>query len=300
MDRPVRTVIDQELCVGCGQCVPVCPTRALELVDGKARVVGQRSIYCGHCAAACPTGAIAVEPLAGGHPRLAAAEKPWLAPGEFDAALLERLMASRRSCRNYRERPVPREVLAELVQVGATAPSGTNSQRWTFTVLPDRRAVLALAEPIGEFFRRLNAAAAKPWLRNLLRLVGRPELARYHREHRESVAEALAEWEATGRERLFHGAPAAILVGSLPGGSTPVEDALLAAGQILLAAHARGLGTCLVGYAVEVLSRRAELRRLAGLSAQERVHAVIAVGWPREAYERPAGRLPVEPRWFSG
>ncbi|MEZ4578721.1 MAG: nitroreductase family protein [Desulfobacterales bacterium] len=45
-------------------------------------------------------------------------------PGEPDV---------RRSCRNYKETPVPASVLEDLVRIGITAPSGTNSQMWTFT-----------------------------------------------------------------------------------------------------------------------------------------------------------------------
>jgi len=33
--------IDEELCDGCGQCVPSCAEGAIEIVDGKARMVAQ-------------------------------------------------------------------------------------------------------------------------------------------------------------------------------------------------------------------------------------------------------------------
>ena len=37
-------MIDEELCNGCGQCVPACEEGALAIVDGKARLV--KEIYC--------------------------------------------------------------------------------------------------------------------------------------------------------------------------------------------------------------------------------------------------------------
>ena len=298
MDRAVRTVIDAERCLGCGLCVAVCPSGTLGMVEGKARVVGERSLGCGHCAAVCPAQAVTVAGLVQPEYQSFQADRAWLPPGDFDPIQLARLMGSRRSCRNYRERPVPSALLEDLVRLATTAPSGTNSQAWTFTILPDRAAVLALAEGIGGFFARLNRLAGRAWLRRGLRLLGRPALDDYYREHHQSVSLALAEWRQGGRERLFHGAPAAILVGSLPGASCPAEDALLAGGQILLAAHALGLGTCLVGFVVEALRRQPRLKDFLGLAPGESVHAVIALGYPDEAYARQAGRRPVTPRYF--
>ena len=53
--------IDEELCDGCGQCVPSCAEGALEIVDGKAKLIAD--LYCdglGACLGECPTGALQV------------------------------------------------------------------------------------------------------------------------------------------------------------------------------------------------------------------------------------------------
>ncbi|MBT9176785.1 MAG: Electron transport complex subunit RsxB [Firmicutes bacterium] len=54
--------IDEELCNGCGLCVPGCAEGALQIVDGKAKLVKEQ--YCdglGACLGECPTGALTVE-----------------------------------------------------------------------------------------------------------------------------------------------------------------------------------------------------------------------------------------------
>jgi MinD superfamily P-loop ATPase len=54
--------IDETLCNGCGLCVTPCAEGAIELVDGKARVV--REELCdgaGFCLGVCPTGALTIE-----------------------------------------------------------------------------------------------------------------------------------------------------------------------------------------------------------------------------------------------
>jgi ferredoxin len=53
--------IDEELCDGCGQCILDCAEGALQIVDGKAKLIGD--IYCdglGACLSGCPTGALRV------------------------------------------------------------------------------------------------------------------------------------------------------------------------------------------------------------------------------------------------
>ena len=53
--------IDEERCDGCGQCVPDCAEGALQVVDGKVKVLAD--IYCdglGACLESCPTGALKI------------------------------------------------------------------------------------------------------------------------------------------------------------------------------------------------------------------------------------------------
>jgi len=53
--------IDEEKCTGCGQCIPDCPEGALQLIDGKARLVSD--LFCdgiGACMGTCPEGAISI------------------------------------------------------------------------------------------------------------------------------------------------------------------------------------------------------------------------------------------------
>jgi len=54
--------IDEEKCTGCGQCVTACAEAAIEIVDGKARLVSD--VYCdglGNCLGTCPEDAITIE-----------------------------------------------------------------------------------------------------------------------------------------------------------------------------------------------------------------------------------------------
>ncbi|MBI5144848.1 MAG: 4Fe-4S binding protein, partial [Candidatus Omnitrophica bacterium] len=54
--------IDEEKCNGCGLCIPNCPEGAIQIIDGKARLVSD--LFCdglGACMGYCPQGAISIE-----------------------------------------------------------------------------------------------------------------------------------------------------------------------------------------------------------------------------------------------
>ena len=102
--------IDDELCDGCGQCIPSCAEGALEIVDGKARVIGEK--YCdglGACLGDCPNGAL----------RIIEREAD-----EFDEEAVEELLVERE-----KEAPRPMHVIS------GGCPS---SQLQAFNPVPDR------------------------------------------------------------------------------------------------------------------------------------------------------------------
>ncbi|MEI7695047.1 MAG: 4Fe-4S dicluster domain-containing protein [Chlorobium sp.] len=61
MKREIIT-IDEKRCTGCGDCIPGCPEGALQVIDGKARLISD--LFCdglGACLGHCPTGAMQIE-----------------------------------------------------------------------------------------------------------------------------------------------------------------------------------------------------------------------------------------------
>jgi len=56
-----RLKIDEEACIGCGDCVERCPTKALAVEEEVVRVDLRRCIGCGLCSSACPSEALSME-----------------------------------------------------------------------------------------------------------------------------------------------------------------------------------------------------------------------------------------------
>ncbi|HOW50918.1 MAG TPA: 4Fe-4S binding protein [bacterium] len=46
--------MDSSRCTGCRICIPVCPTKAIRLMMGKAVIDPEKCVNCALCAKACP------------------------------------------------------------------------------------------------------------------------------------------------------------------------------------------------------------------------------------------------------
>ena len=290
-------LINQERCIGCGACRSICPDRIIAAdTSDKAYITADSCMQCGHCYAVCPAEAVAVpflEPPAELRSVDTGGVVSWVDP--LPSQMLMEIMRQRRSCRLYKDQPVDRAIIDDLLQAAVTAPSGTNSQGWKFLVLPNREGVIRLGEVTADFYRQLNRKAANPIVRNVLKLLGCPALDNYYNGYYQKVQEALKGWDRSREDQLFHGAPAAIIVAADRNSSCPAEDALLASQNILLMAEALDLGTCLIGYVVEAARRDPSISRLLGLDKNYRIYSVVAVGHPAVKWMRPVGRKHLEP-----
>ncbi len=47
-------ILDKTLCCGCTNCLDRCPTQAIRVIDGKARIISERCTDCGECIKVCP------------------------------------------------------------------------------------------------------------------------------------------------------------------------------------------------------------------------------------------------------
>lgn len=290
--------VDRESCTSCGLCVEICPDRILlRGADGGINVMAEQCMGCGHCYAICPVEAISMPGLSFDLGLTAISTASGVEdPNRVTIRPLLNLMRSRRSCRSFKPGPPKLSVLKDLARIGTTAPSGTNSQGWQFVVLPERSDVIALGEVTADFYRRLNRKASRPLYRFAARLFVGDTLERYYRRYYKAIEQGLSDWYENGIDRLFHGAPSAIVVAADQSSSCPQEDALLATQNILLAAESMGMATCLIGFVVEAAKRDKQIAAALRLSSTETIYSVIGCGYSTRSFKRFAGRQTITPR----
>jgi Na+-translocating ferredoxin:NAD+ oxidoreductase RNF subunit RnfB len=61
MDFHHALKIQEDVCTGCTHCMKVCPTEALRVKSGKAKLISEKCVDCGECMRVCPVNAIVIE-----------------------------------------------------------------------------------------------------------------------------------------------------------------------------------------------------------------------------------------------
>lgn len=180
------------------------------------------------------------------------------------------VLCGRRSVRDFRADAVPREVIHALIDAAAWAPSAIDAQALTYVVSQDKGL-------LDRMSRQMQAHA-------LRYLPPEEAIDCFH--------------ELTGgRFHAFYHAPAIIVVAAQASSPWAVEDASLAAQNLMLAAYARGLGSCWIGFARDWL-REPEGRAALGISDDLQPVAAIAVGWPKAWPDAPE-RRPQRIHWVG-
>src|SRR5512136_98321 len=204
---------------------------------------------------------------------------------------LEAAVRGRRSIRKFRTDAIPRKVLEELLETARWAPSWGNTQPWEIYVIT--------GEPL-EAFRKANVASmagAEPLRSDVPMPETWPEQlkARYMGVGRAVVTSlGLKREDKEGRNRhqmnmtALFGAPC-LIVATVPT-DVLVEYAMLDVGLLLqtiaLAAHDRGLGTCIMASSVHYADL---LRRHGSIPEDRRVIMGAVIGYPET--EAPINRF---------
>ncbi len=170
------------------------------------------------------------------------------------ASVIQAIMA-RRSVRSYLPQAIARATVVELLSAAVRAPTAVHREPWAFVVVQDAPTLKRLSDK------------AKPLF---------VEEARH--SHLDRGGHSL-EMFMSPEFNIFYNAGTLIVICGATSAPFAIADCWLAAENLMLAARALGLGTCVIGSALGALNLpdvRAEL----GIPAEFAAIAPIIVGVP--------------------
>lgn len=267
--------IDDKLCKKDGFCVVECPVSIITMKDSDSipdTVEGAETacLKCGHCVAVCPHGALSHEAV------------PLDTCTEIDEKLsidkeqAVQFLRSRRSVRVFREKPVDRAKLEQLIKVASYAPSGSNLQLVEWLVLDDKDTLHVLSGHAVDWMRQAlkhNAQTAPPYMARLIEA-----------------------WEA-GHDAVLRNAPALILAMVNKDARNGLVDTTIALTYLDLIAPHFGLGTCWAGLLQGAMINWPPVREAMGISDDYPFHYPMMVGYNKLRYYRLPDRNPPKITW---
>lgn len=256
--------VDEELCIGCEECVSDCPVMVLTMNDGHPQVApkrGQMCINCQHCLTICPVGAISIN---GAEPADCLETQ-----GMFPAAdKMETLIRGRRSIRRYKDENLDPALLQHLLEVAWQAPTGVNARQVLFTVVDDRAAMDRLRHQVMDRLAKLSWADKLP-------------------EGRKHFAGFVKQWREKGVDVIFRGAPHLLITSAPKDCHCPQQDCLIALSYFELYAQSLGVGTVWDGLATWTLTElMPEFKEELGIPADHQFGYAMVFGKPAVQYHR--------------
>lgn len=157
---------------------------------------------------------------------------------------------NRRSIRKYKNKPLNKEQIEEVIQAGRLAPSARNMQNWHFTVVTNKNLIKQMSEYV----------------------VGKTiEDPKYH---------FVRERSKTLSDPIFYSAPVVIFI-TADADKWSAINCALAAENMMLYAHSIGVGSCFIGMA-RFIEGSNEIMQNLNLPEGHEIYATLIFGYADE------------------
>jgi nitroreductase len=191
---------------------------------------------------------------------------------------LKEAIYTRRSVREFTDKPVDEKTLRQLVDAAIQAPNAVNQQPWSFCVVRDRTLLVRISGEAKAHMLRTSPAGLSQHFHEIL-------------------SDPKFEILSDPKFDVFYHAPVLVVISSTTESPWAVENCSLAAENLMLTARAAGLGTCWIGFA-QTWFGTPDGRMALGLPANYVPVAPMIVGHPKSA-PPPVTRKEPEIRWIG-
>ena len=277
--------VNPDLCKRCFACTETCPVSAFAKKDKESipdilDANLQFCLLCGHCAAICPAGAITHDSFP--PDSIVPARKELLPSAEQVIEMLR----MRRSIREFKDKPVERELIEKIIDVARCAPSDHNRQSTEYVVVQDRATLdkikqlsVAYYEGLVGMFRSMPADGGE-----------KPSFV--------SELEGFVDILKTGQDLLLYNAPLFIAFHAEESFGFPAENANIALSYAMLAGMPLGLGSFYTGFVVMACRDNRAIPQLLSLPDNHHIYGALAMGYHKFKYSNWIERKPPKVKWI--
>lgn len=193
-------------------------------------------------------------------------------------------LLNRRSIRKYTEKDVLKEDIIDIIECASYAPSDTNSQTWEFIVITDKEKIIELANITKSDLEKESQLArdnGKIKEGNLLeRSFG--NYITFFKNAPVLIICLTVPYASKFRDRIFD--PIGLLDNNT-WAEEEIKSSSLACENLMLAAHAKGLGTCPI--TGPLFLAKDSIRKYLNIDDHKHINMIITLGYPDESPKAP-------------
>lgn len=286
--------VDLDRCTLCKACVNDCVARLFYIDSDTLHIVDEfeeRCISCGHCVAVCPVNIIMLKDY-----NTKSIEDMYEPEDLPNFETFYNLVLKRRSIRQFKDKPIPKELIEKLLNLARFSPTGSNSENVYYTVIKDKEIVAKISNIITIKVKRFAETLEDPKGREIIKTRMSKEeynLAIENLPRTKSILKIIESgvdfWSWDGELIFIHGD---LTIGGI------LTNSALSAAHIMLAAETLGLGTCSLGYLTFYTNQSETIKKLINLPENHEVGYSLTIGYPKVKYKRVPFRKPLRVQWF--
>ena len=265
-------------------CAKVCKDLTLQLIDERVIISNEPlfgCIGCGQCVAICPNDAITIEGRT-----ISMEDFVTIPPKENRAGYIElySLLLSRRSVRDFKEKEISEEIIDKILEAAKTAPMGIPPSDVEVLILNGTSKVRDFSIDMITYFKQVNRFINI----NTLWLL-KPFMKKSDYQMFKSFIIPMIQFFITkygeGEDWLLYGAPLAIYFYNSP--YSDPADAYISATYAMIASESLGLGSCMIGSINPFLEHGGnKIKSKYGINKNGRQGIFVIFGYPKYKYQK--------------
>lgn len=262
-------------CIGCNQCIKVCPFTVLQEVNGYPEINQNKTcLKCLHCVAICPQDALTYDCGCNDssiEPSKCCQSVPsheLHLSADFDKQLAHHIK-TRRSIRSYQETAVDKDLIIEVLKTIKMAPSAKNQHPCKWIVVHDKENTNKIMEMVLRWVAETGVST-----------------------------EILSEY-AVGNNCVTMDAPNLLIAYGRESAVNPSGDCTIALTSAELLLQAKGVGTCWAGYLNRISNASSEIKEYLGLPKGNNIYGILTMGYAdNEEYSKIPYRADPDITWI--
>ncbi len=257
--------VDENKCIHCNSCVKECPRQIIcdnGALPSIPEELESKCMACQHCLTICPAGAISI------FGKLPENSTPLNSGNIPEPHKLAAFMRGRRSIRRFRQENVDKNILREILDTVANAPTGCNAMDTRFAIIDDIEVMRRFREKV---------------------IAGLENAAANGRNVPENLLKAAAKYREEGIDIFFRGAPHLLVATTGENAVCGQEDIIIALTYFELLAQNYGLAATWCGYLKFVTDAVPELKLELGIPEDQYLYGIM-FGKPAVKHCRTAQR----------